>query len=81
MSVIQQLSIINSRAQCCLLVAYKHAPTRKRVGVKVQVSEGEGLANLAERLRDGAVEAAILKLKILQASEPRADAVRDGTWY
>ena len=33
-SVIQQLSIINSRAQCCLLVAYKHAPTRKRVGVK-----------------------------------------------
>ena len=41
----------------------------------------EGLANLAERLRDRAVELVITKIKPLQAGEVRADAVRDGTWF
>ena len=53
-------------------------PTREGVGVKEQLSEG--IANLAERLRDRAVEVVILKLKPVQAGELRADAVRDGTW-
>ena len=58
--------------------AYECAPTREAVRVKDQVSEG--VANLAERLRDRAVELVISKLKPLQAGEVRADAVRDGTW-
>ena len=53
-------------------------PTREDVGVKVQVNEG--LANLTERLRDRAVEVVMFKLKLHQAGEVRADAVRDGTW-
>ena len=59
--------------------AYECAPTHEAVGVKVQVNEG--LANLAERLRDRAIELVILKLKVHQAGEVRADAVRDGTWF
>ena len=59
--------------------AYECAPTREAVRVKNQLSEG--LANLAERLRDRAVELVLLKIKLLQAGEARADAVRDGTWF
>ena len=55
--------------------AYECAPTREAVGVKFQVNEG--LANLAERLRDRAVELVITKLKLLQAGEVRANARRD----
>ena len=53
-------------------------PTREAVRVKFQVNEE--LANLAERLRDRAVELVLMKIKVLQAGEVRADAVRDGTW-
>ena len=59
--------------------AYACAPTHEAVRVKIQVNEG--LANLAERLRDRADELVITKLTVLQAGEVRADAVRDGTWF
>ena len=59
-------------------MAYECVPTREAVRVKIQVNEG--LANLAERLRDRAIELVFMKLKPLQAGEVRADAVRDGTW-
>ena len=58
--------------------AYECVPTREAVGVKVQPSEG--LADVAERLRNRAIELVITKVKVLQAGEVRADAVRDGTW-
>ena len=59
--------------------AYECAHTREGVGVKIQVNEG--VANLEERLRDRAVELVLLKLKVLQAGEVRADAVWDATWF
>ena len=58
--------------------AYECVPTREAVRVKVQPSEG--LANLAERLRDRADELVLTKVKVLQAGGVHADAVRDGTW-
>ena len=59
--------------------AYECAPTREAVVAIGQVNEG--LANLAERLRDRAVELVNAKIKLLQAGEVRANAVRDGTWF
>ena len=49
--------------------------------VRVKSQRSEGLPNLAEQLRDRAVELVIIKPKLHQAGELRADAVRDGTWF
>ena len=61
------------------LLAYECVPTCEAVGVKVQVNEG--LANLAQRLRDRAVEVVIIKIQPPQTGEFRANAARDGTWF
>ena len=53
-----------------------HALTAEVVLVKDQVDEGA--ADEAERLWDRAMEAVEVERQVLQASEVRADAVRDG---
>ena len=47
----------------------------------MQLQLSEGVADLAEPLGDRAVEFVLFKLKLHQAGEIRADAVRDGTWF
>ena len=54
-----------------------HSLTAEVVLSKAQVDEG--VADEAERLWDRAVEVVGDELQVLQASEVRADAVRDGT--
>ena len=53
-----------------------HSLTAEVVLVKFQVDEGA--ADEAERLWDRAMEAVEVERQVLQASEVRADAVRDG---